>query len=219
MAQCRGIVFCGIAALLVSAGAALAAGPAALIVDVTGGTIAAAPPYSEIQEGATVTVPPGVRLVFQHYASCRRVAVLGGSVAFTSDGYAITGGTKESDVKVACPRKVTMRTSGEAAGVLLRSTGASLTLSTRPAVVLTGPRADDIKIVRILKGDDVVLEVPLDTRVFRWPATAAPLSTGTIYQLQLVPSTAGTAPVSMRFATPRAAASPGDETFTLIAVE
>jgi len=213
------IVLCGVGALLTHATLASAAGPAALVLEITGGTLSGAQPYSEIAEGTTVTIPAGGRLVFQHYASCRKVAVAGGSVAFTSEGYTITGGTKESEVRVSCPRKVTLKTSGEAAGVVLRSVGTGVTLSTRPVIVLVGSRADEFKTVRVLQGETVVLEGALDGRVFRWPASAAPLSAATTYTLHLTPSAAGAAPLSTRFVTPRPSAVPPDETATLIAVE
>jgi hypothetical protein len=212
------IVLCGVGALLTHATLASAAGPAALVLEVTGGKVSGAQPYSEIAEGTTVTIPAGVRLVFQHYTSCRKVAVAGGSVAFTSEGYTITGGTKESDVRVSCPRKVTLKASGEAAGVVLRSVGA-MTLSTRPVVVLIGPRADEFKTARVVQGETVVLEGALEGRLFRWPASAAPLSAATTYTLHLIPSAAGAAPLSTRFVTPRPSVVPPDETPTLIAVE
>jgi hypothetical protein len=112
--------------------AARAAGPAGLVVDVSGGKILGVQPFSEIADGSTIAVPSGVRLVFQHYASCRKVTVAGGKVAFTPEGYTITGGTKEAEVRVACPRRLNLKASGEAAGVLLRSIGGGVTLSTRP---------------------------------------------------------------------------------------
>ena len=213
------IVLCGVGALLTQATFASAAGPAALVLELTGGKLSGVQPYSEIAEGTTVTIPPGGRLVFQHYASCRKVAVAGGSVAFTSDGYTITGGTKESEVRVSCPRKVTLKASGEAAGVVLRSVGAGVTLSTRPVIVLIGPRADEFKTARVVQGETVVLEATLDGRVFRWPASAAPLSAATIYTLHLIPSAAGAAPLSTRFVTPRPSTLPPDESPTLITVE
>ena len=213
-------VLCALAAVIAYATLASAAPPAALVVEIAGGKIPDLQPYSEIAEGTTVGVPAGVRLVFQHYASCRKVAVLGtGSIAFTPGGYTITGGTKESDAKVACPRKVTLKTSGEAAGVLLRSVGTGVTLSTRPAIVLVGPRAEEIKTVRVMHGDTVVLESTLDGRVFRWPAGAAPLSAATVYTLRLIPSASDAAPVETRFVTPRPSSLPPDETVTLITVE
>src|SRR6266508_4434985 len=131
----RLIGLCGLTALLACANPATAAGAAALVLELTGGQLSGVQPYSEIAEGTTVTIPAGGRLVFQHYASCRKVAVAGGSVAFTSDGYTITGGTKESEVRVSCPRKVTLKASGEAAGVVLRSVG------TDPAPMSSRPRA------------------------------------------------------------------------------
>ena len=218
MRHAPSLIALGLAAWLTSATIGSAAGPAGLVVEIAGGKIQGLQPYSEIAEGATVTIPAGVRLVFQHYASCRKVTVAGGTVAFTRDGYTITGGTKESDQKVFCPRKHTLKASGEASVVVLRS-ASGLTLPTRPAIVLVGPHADDFRTVRVSLGDTVVLESALDGHVFRWPATAAALSTATTYTLDLIPAAAGAAPLSMRFVTPRASALSRDENVTLITIE
>ena len=102
--------------------------------------------------------------------------------------------------------------------MVLRS-ASGLTLPTRPAIALIGPRADDFRTVRVSLGDTVVLESALDGHLFRWPATAAPLSPATAYKLELLPAAAGAAPLSMKFVTPRASAAAPDENVTLITIE
>jgi len=77
--------------------------PVALVLEVSGGRIAGVEPFREIAADTTVTVPEGVRFVFQHYGSCRRFTLVGGAVTLRADGVDVSG-TRATDTRVTCPR-------------------------------------------------------------------------------------------------------------------
>src|SRR5688500_16618551 len=95
--------------------------PAALALEQSGASTPAIAPYSEILSGTSVSLQSGARLVFLHYKSCRQVAVVGGTVRFTENGYSLMGSRKESETRVQCPSLVVSQPAGETTGVVLRS--------------------------------------------------------------------------------------------------
>ncbi|MGH7319926.1 MAG: hypothetical protein ACRELA_09935 [Candidatus Rokuibacteriota bacterium] len=166
-----------IGALAVAVGAgsvARAQTAAALVLEARGTTVPAVQPFTEIPVGAVVSLAAGSKLTFMHYKSCRAVAVAGGEIRFEADTYAMTGGTKELDEPRKCPRRVGLKGTGDPGGVILRNVPPPLTLSVRPSFVLVGAQAGDFASIRVLRGSEPVLEVPLASRRFQWPREAAP---------------------------------------------
>ena len=162
--------------------------PVALAVDVAGGSIPGVEPFREITNGTTVNVPAGVRFVFQHYGSCRKFTMTGGTAAFRVDGVDITG-TRASETRATCPKKLRLKEDGASAAVVMRSLGPPRTpIATRPEFVIVGPRAAEFTILRVRKGSDVVMEQSLaqGPRI-PWPASAAALLPGAGYEVELVP--------------------------------
>jgi hypothetical protein len=191
----------------------------ALVLEVSGGRIAGVEPYREIPTGTTVTVPAGVRFVFQHYASCRRFVLTGGVATFRADGVDISGGARPSDTRVACPRKITLKDDGASAAVVMRSSGPPpITVSPRPEFVIVGPKASEISGLRVRRGSEVVVEGTFATeRSFRWPQDTAPLAADTSYVLELVPLSATRAPLAIGLRVVEA--SGGSEALALISAE
>jgi hypothetical protein len=189
----------------------------ALVVEVAGGRVAGLEPYREIPDGATVTVPPGVRFVFQHYGSCRRFTMVGGVATFRADGVDIAG-TRASDTRVACPRKITLKADGAAGGVLMRSIGAPRTaISSRPEFVVVGPRAAEFATLRVRRGDEIVIEQSLaGGPAVRWPSHVPPLAAATNYELELLPRS-GDRAIVIGLRTLEAPAA--GETMTLVSAE
>lgn len=201
------------------AGAQPASRPAvALVLEVSGGRIAGIEPYREVAADTTVTVPAGVRLVFQHYGSCRKFTLVGGVATFRADGVDISG-TRPSDVRVACPRKITLKEDGASAGVVMRSLGAPrTTVSSRPEFVIVGPRAAEFATLRVRRGDAIVVEQALaGARVVRWPSHVPPLAPAANYELELLPVGADRKAVVVGIRTQEAPAA--DETMTLVSAE
>jgi len=190
----------------------------ALVLEVTGGRIAGIEPYREIAADTTVRVPPGVRFVFQHYGSCRRFVVVGGVATFRADGVDVSG-SRPTDTRVACPRRITLKDDGAAAAVVMRSLGRPrIAVSSRPEFVIVGPRAAEFAALRVRRGDEIVVEQSLAAgpRV-RWPSHVPPLAAATNYEVELLPVGAGRPPVVIGIRTLEAPAA--DETMTLVSAE
>jgi hypothetical protein len=188
---------------------------AALVLDVTGGRIAGVEPFREIAADTTVTVPPGVRLVFQHYGSCRKFTLVGGIAIVRADGVEISG-TKPTDERATCPRRITLKGDGTSAGVVMRSLGGPrVAVSSRPEFVVVGPRAAEFSALRVRKGADVIVEHRLaGGRSLPWPANVPPLAATTSYEIELVPASASASPVVVGIRTEGSA-----EAITLVSAE
>jgi hypothetical protein len=189
----------------------------ALVLDVAGGRIAGIEPFREIPADTTVTVPPGVRLVFQHYGSCRKFTLVGGTATFRADGVEISD-TRPSDVRAACPRRITLKGGGASAGVVMRSLGPPrVAVSPRPEFVIVGPRAAEFSALRVRKGDEVIVEHRLaGGRSLPWPPDAPSLAPGASYEIELVPTSADGRPVVVGI---RTETSGVHEAMTLVSAE
>jgi hypothetical protein len=189
----------------------------ALVLEVAGGKIPGVEPFREITADTAVSIPPGVRLVFQHYGSCRKFTLVGGTAVFRADGVDISG-TRPSDVRAACPRKITLKGDGASAGVVMRSLGAPrVAVASRPEFVIVGPRAAEFSTLRVRKGDEVIVEHRLAAgRTLPWPATLPPLAASANYEIELVPAGAGGTPIAVGI---RTEASPVAEAMTLVSAE
>jgi hypothetical protein len=156
-------------------------------------------------------------LVFQHYGSCRKFTLVGGTAVVRADGVDISG-TQPSDVRAACPRKITLKGDGASAGVVMRSLGPPrVAVAARPEFVIVGPRAAEFSTLRVRKGDQVLVEHRLGAgRPLPWPATVPPLAASAAYEIELVPAGAGGTPVIVGI---RTEASPVAEAMTLVSAE
>jgi len=192
--------------------------PVALVLEVSGGRIAGVEPFREIAADTTVTVPEGVRFVFQHYGSCRRFTLVGGTVTLRADGVDVSG-TRATDTRVACPRKITLKSDGASAAVVMRSLGTprATIASSRPTFVLVGPRATEFTAMRVKRGSELVLEQAFaGGPELRWPQTAAPLAAATNYEIELVPAAADRTPIVIGV---RTLDVPTDDPMTLLSAE
>ncbi len=189
------------AAWLLGENNAVAQTAVALVLEKSGASNPEVRPYTEIPVGKTISLSPGTRLTFQHYHTCRTVTVTGGAVSFEVKTYFVKGGSKDRETQTPCPKTVTLKAGGETGGVLMRSMTSRnpLTLSPHLSFVLVGKRANDFTTVQVNQGGKEVLKSPLDERHFQWPTETAPLSTGTEYELALIPAVAGAVPVKKKF--------------------
>lgn len=195
------LLVCLVLALLGSTGTA-ASEPVALVLSVSD-AITPTLPYVEVDDGTEVKLRAAGRVVFQHYVECRKVTVRGGTVTFTAGGYRQAGGVVESETRVACPRRVTLKRSGEVAGSILRKAdGPEVTMSGRPAVLLIGPGASSVTAVRVAQAARPVFEGPVKDREFRWPSDRPALTTGGVYELVFV-SEVASVPVTFTATAPR----------------
>jgi len=146
---------------------------------------------------------------------------LGGKVTFNADAYSVTGGATPKEVKTPCPQIVRLKGDGQFAGNLQRLFSSTVTvdLTTAPAFVLAGPRADEFSAVRISQRGETVLEARLTGRRFLWPVDKAPLAANADYDLILVPKGPAKARVTIGFRAQAEAGPLSDDQLTLISIE
>lgn len=161
---------------LLAAASALAEEPAALILELSGNTIPALTPYTEIKSGTTVALAPQTRLRFVHYRSCRNVRVYGGRLTLNPEGYVLHGGETEFDRAHSCPKRLSAgANSGTAGGLVLRSGLASvLALSSKPSVVFAGTRAADVARVQLTASDGRAASLMREGNEPVWHGSAPP---------------------------------------------
>ena len=190
---------------------------AALVLEASGSTRPAIQPYTEIRTGTTIELGPGARIVLNHYLTCHRLVVTGGSVTVTPEGFVTSPGSATTEERRPCPKTVRLPAGGQAATAVMRGLAPRVVLAVQPAFVLVGPRAEEFAAVRVVRGTTVVLEAPLAGPRFEWPAGMAALAANTEYELSLVPKGGGS-PTTFRF-TATAAGDPATESPVLIQVE
>ena len=217
------LLVCMVLAVTGAGRMARAQAAAALVLETYGEIHPSLAPYQEVPVDTQITLADHAKLVFIHYFTCRMVTVVGGTVALSTKTYTVTNGTKEAETRVPCPRQVALvQAEGVSAGTMVRSgTGDSaLRLSTQPAFVLVGPRADDFAAVRVASQDGTVtVEAPLAERHWQWPAGVTPLVADTAYALTLLPARTGVAPVTLPFIAAAPARPPHGHALSLIRVE
>lgn len=119
----RGALALAALALLASgqvAPPALAAEPAAVVVERDGPARPRLEPYDEIAVGDVVLLAEKTRLTFIHYGTCEEVTVTAGEVHMSAHRFLVKGGRIESQRRTECPRRVRPGRIGadaEAAGV------------------------------------------------------------------------------------------------------
>jgi hypothetical protein len=189
----------------------------ALVLEISSGRLAGLEPYREVAADTRVTVPDGVRFVFQHYASCRRYTMVGGTATLRADGVEVVGPPATS-VKVACPQRIRLRTDASSAAVTTRSMGPPRTpIAVRPQFVVVGARTAEIATLRVRRGADVVLEQRLTGGPVAWPSHLPPLAPATNYELELLPVRTDREPIVIGLRTGDGAAV--DETITVVSAD
>jgi hypothetical protein len=196
------------------AAAQLATPGVALVLEIDGPVTPALRAYREIPSGTTVSLGNDSRLIFLHYASCRTLTVVGGSVTFTTGPAPILKGTAtRADVRGRCPKKFSAAGS-DAAVVFREPSTRAVGMSATPEFILVGRRADDFGAIRIRHGGRELIGRALDGPRFTWPADVPPLVPGA-YVLELLPRASGTAPATVTF---EVSTRPADA-FTLITID
>lgn len=164
--------------------------PAALIMDVAGGSHPELEPFGEVFPGESYTLEDGTEVAFMHYATCGNVLVQGGRITFTQRQYLVKGGKIVEATRGKCPKDFKMASANQTGGVVLRASGKP-TVSTRPDFVLVGAKRAHYSQMSIEQGGNVVLKTPLSGVRFSWPADQAPLTPDTKYTVQLWPADGG----------------------------
>lgn len=180
-----------VAAVVLVPGAAAAAEPVALVLAVEG-VAEDAPPqaFTEIADGAVVTLAARARLTFLHYRRCEEVTVQGGAdrvatLRFAADGFAAEGGRVVERLALRCPQLVQLDPADQTAGLMMRGLDA-LAVPLEPRFAVVGRRADRVVRVRLWRGDRKLAEIDPATPRFGWPADGIALRNGARYRLELL---------------------------------
>ncbi len=169
------------------------AGPAALVLEIEGARQAEVEAFDELSTGMSLELGEGGRIVFQHYATCDEVTVIGGKLGFSERRYLVRNGKVVDVSRGRCPETVDLRKSLAIGGVLLRSGPGGPKLALKPVFVLTGDAWRAVGMLRVHHGGALVVEITPEGREVPWPEAADPLVAGRKYEIELVPRGEGEA--------------------------
>jgi hypothetical protein len=193
----RGMAAVGSIAALAAVwvGAATAATPAGLILEVVGATEPRLEALTEVQSGFMVKLAAGSRLAFVHYQSCRSVSMTGGTLLLRLTDYSVSGDGKVQSEQRRCPQRfvLTSGSSDEGASTVMLRGGASAVkkFSTRPIMLLTGPAAAGVAMAELRLDKLVVAKLPVSGQRAQLPDTAPALTPGRRYAVVLLPGGGG----------------------------
>lgn len=108
------------AAMMLS-GAALAADPAALVLDYTGKPSPLLVSYGELADGAAFTLAANESVTLTHYKTCKTVRITGAKVKVTRAALDVAGGKQMEEPGQDCPKEMAVATKGVGGGLVVRA--------------------------------------------------------------------------------------------------
>jgi hypothetical protein len=161
---------------------------AALLVDVSGSPQPSLTPYSEVAPGQTLALGSDTTIKFVHYQSCKEVTVTGGSLKINGPDYQLTGGKIVSEVQQACPQQVKIaQTTAVAGGLVMRGVLKLTEVTSHPAFVIVGSKADTITTARFVdEATQETMTLPVQNRHVAWAQGAPALKAGSSYKMTLL---------------------------------
>lgn len=120
---------------------ALAAEPAALVVDYAGKPNAALAAFSELADGADFTLGANDSVTLLHYRTCKTLGIKGAKVRVTRTQLDITGGSQKEEPGQGCPKELAVATKGVGGGLVMRSVAFHALPATIDCVVVGKARA------------------------------------------------------------------------------
>ncbi|MBV9827312.1 MAG: hypothetical protein JO001_16860 [Alphaproteobacteria bacterium] len=178
--------------LLAPVRAALAAGdpPAGVVMALSGSTMPALAPMSEIPSGVPIKLAPDAELTLLDYARCKTVRVSGGTVTMSRFDF-LADGKILSQVDAPCPRvhQLSAGAAGSiAGGLVMRSIASAPKWPLNPELVIVGDGAAGLKTAVIFADgrlDSPLMQLDVSGRSARYPAGAAALPANERYVLRL----------------------------------
>lgn len=148
------------AGMLVS-GTALAADPAALVVDYVGKPSQILAAYNELPDGASFALGANEAVTITHYKTCKTVRITGAKVAVTRAALNVSGGSQKEEPGQDCPKETAVATKGVGGGLVVRS----VAFHTLPDVIdcaVVGKARAKVAALEVTEDKgDVVLRVPV----------------------------------------------------------
>lgn len=167
--------------------AALAAEPAALIVDVQGAVSPAVESFEDVDAGMVLTLAPDGEVIISHYKACEEITATGaGTISVSATGLELDGVTVSDRTAVDCPSAVALANADTAsATVVIRDVMPLAKVPLVPEIVLVGDNAAKFEQLELRRRDAVIATLPVQNRRVQWPVDGLFLSDRTKYQLIL----------------------------------
>ena len=160
---------------------------AAVVLKVDGPTTPAVPAFSVLETQSPIKLGDNTTMKFRHFLKCQTVIIKGGVLDFGPKNYTLSGGETISANRTGCMKKVSLSGSAGIGGIILRGGNPSISVTTRPAFILSGGQSDAFKAIQISKSGKIIFEGKLNGRTFLYPSTEPDLESGQSYRLGLVP--------------------------------
>ncbi|MFA6021925.1 MAG: hypothetical protein WC722_16805 [Rhodospirillales bacterium] len=167
----RHLIFAGIGVWAASGVVRAADAPVALVLDYSGPANAKFSAYSELSDGAELSLGARDWLTILHYRSCKRTTITGAKVLVALPGLSVNGGSQNESAGLHCPQEV--RAAASVEGVM----------APRMDCIVVGGRQTAVGRAAIFEDGREVLSVPMQGhRLIAAPA-AAELRIGGQYTL------------------------------------
>jgi hypothetical protein len=162
------------------------AGPAALVLDVSGTVEPEVGLYDEVAEGTVLKLGDGAMLTISHYGACEEVALTGGTVSVGADELGIEGSEIRSRAPVQCPDQVVMSAADLInMAVTVRAVRMAKLMAPQPEFVLARPWGRQFEKLDVYGKDGQLATLPVSDGHAVWPAALPPLVVGETYVVVL----------------------------------
>jgi hypothetical protein len=166
--------------------AALAAEPAALVLDVSGMIEPEVALYDEVADGTVLQLGDDAHLTLSHYGICEEVAITGGTVSIGLENLDLEGSQVESRTRVQCPDSITMSAADLInMSVTLRSARTARVMAPTPDFVIAGKWGRQFDRLDVHGKGGRMATMSVVAGRASWPADAQPLAIGESYVVVL----------------------------------
>jgi len=162
--------------------AAIAADPAALVLDVSGSVDPEVGLFDEVADGTVLKLGNDAHLTLSHYGICQEVAIVGGTVSIGKQDLDLQGSQVESRTPVQCPDTIVMSAADLVnMSVTLRSAKRARVMAPTPDFVLAGKWGKQFDQLDVHSKGGRRASMSVSDGRASWPTGAAPLTVGETY--------------------------------------
>jgi hypothetical protein len=166
--------------------AAVAAEPAALVLDVSGAVQPEVALYDEVVDGTVLQLDKDAHLTLSHYGICEEVAITGGTVSVGMENLDLDGSQVESRTRVQCPDSITMSAADLInMSVTLRSARKTRVMAPTPDFVIAGKWGRQFDRLDVHGKGGRMATMSVVAGHAAWPADAQALAIGETYVVVL----------------------------------
>lgn len=172
----RNTLLCAaVAGLTLFAGTALAADPAALVLDYVGKPSPLLASYNELADGASFALAANESVTLTHYKSCKTVRITGAKVKVSRAALDVSGGSQKEEPGQDCPKEMAVATKGVGGGLVVRAVAFHALPDTIDCAVVGKARDRVAKLELVEDKGTTVLSVPVVGGRALAPAGTPPL--------------------------------------------